>query len=144
MRVGKYLAVTNHAINRLEQRMNITGYPNIAKAVKKAWYNTQPICEEFWRSRINFQNNGCTTYHYKKYNNCIFCFQKKYSDVVLITVFSEDKELLKQEYEDNSKKIIKRNYRESFLQEMYPPKNRKMRRKNNPRACNNLRRKSGK
>ena len=140
MRVGKYLAVTNHAIERLEQRMNITGYKNISKAVKKAWYNTQPICEEFWKSMMNLKNNGCTTYHYKKYSQCIFCFQKKYSDVVLLTVFPEDGEYLKNEA--NTKKTFRRNNKRSLLPALHPREEGWMLGKDYFRTRYNLRRKA--
>lgn len=120
MRVGKSLAVTNHAIERLDERMGIRGYKDIQRAVKKAWYDSKPICEEFWRSRMNLKNNGCTTYHYRKYNKCIFCFQKKYYDIVLLTVFPEDSELLKKDYEANPKKFKRRYVGGSVLQKMHP------------------------
>ncbi|NCU32533.1 MAG: hypothetical protein EOM23_06295 [Candidatus Moranbacteria bacterium] len=142
MRVGKYLAVTNHAIERLEQRMNITGYKEISKAVKKAWYNTQPICEEFWKSSINLKNNGCTTYFYKKYKQCIFCFQKKYSDVVLLTVFPEDGEYLKNEA--NTKKTFRRNDRKSILPKVHSGENAPMWGKDYFRTRFDLRRKADK
>lgn len=120
MRVGKSLAVTNHAISRMDERMGIRGFKDIQRAVKKAWYDTKPICQEFWNSRMNLKNNGCTTYHYKKYNKCIFCFQRKYYDIVLLTVFPEDSEFLKQAYEANPRKIKKGNEFGSVLQKMHP------------------------
>lgn len=119
MRVGDYLAVTNHAIERLEERMQISGYKNIQKSVRKAWFSKKAICEEFWKSRLNLKNNGCTTYHYRKYDNHIFCFQKKYYDVVLLTVFPEDGEFIKQEYASNTKKIKRRNGRGSILPKVH-------------------------
>jgi len=103
MRVGKKLAVTNHAIERLEKRMKITG-KEIFVVVRKAWFSRQPICEEFWKSKYNLKNIGCTTYHYRKYKGHIFCFQKKYVDVVLMTVFPEEPE----HYEANTKKTFTR------------------------------------
>jgi hypothetical protein len=120
MRVGKSLAVTNHAIERLDERMGIKGYKDIQRAVKKAWYDSKPICEEFWRSRMNLKKSGITTYHYRKYNKCIFCFQKKYYDIVLLTVFPEDSELLKKDYEANPKKFKRRYVGGSVLQKMHP------------------------
>lgn len=114
MYVGKELAVTNHAIERLNERMDIHGYKNIESTVKTAWKSRQKICEEFWNSRCNLKNNGCTTYHYRKYLGHIFCFQKKYIDVVLLTVFPEQPE----HYETNTKKTFKRYPRGSVLQKM--------------------------
>lgn len=122
MRVGKSLAVTNHAIQRMDERMGIRGYKDIQRAVKKAWYDSKPICQEFYLSRMNLKNNGCTTYHYKKYNNCIFCFQRKYYDIVLLTVFPEDIEHIKS-HEANPRKIKKRVECGSVLQKMHPESN---------------------
>jgi len=118
MRVGKYLAVTNHAIERLEERMKISGYRNIQTAVRKAWFSKKAICEEFWKSNLNLKNSGCTTYHYRKYNQCIFCFQKKYYDVVLLTVFPEDSDHIKK-YEANPKKTFRRNQGRTVLPKMH-------------------------
>lgn len=139
MRVGKDLAVTNHAICRLEQRMKITG-KEIFVVVKKAWLSRQPICEEFWNSKYNLKNIGCTTYHYRKHNGHIFCFQKKYVDVVLLTVFPEEPE----HYEANTTKIETRNYKRPILQDMYQGKNTQLRRKDNVGTRHNLRRKTNK
>lgn len=135
MRVGKNLAVTNHAIERLSQRMNITG-KDISGVVQKAWFSRQPICEEFWQSNCNLENSGCTTYHYRKYNKHLFCFQKKYIDVVLLTVFPENPE----HYETNPKKIIKRDLSRSLLQHMCQDKNKSVRRKDNSRTRDHIRR----
>jgi len=123
MRVGKSLAVTNYAIQRLEERMGIKGYKDIQRAVKKAWYDSKPICQEFYASRMNLKNSGCTTYHYKKYNQCIFCFQKKYYDIVLLTVFQENGDYLKNEYATNPKKIKRRFVNGSILQKVHPESN---------------------
>lgn len=141
MRVGKNLAVTNHAIQRLDERMGIKE-SGVAKVVRKAWHSDKLVCEEFWKSRSNLKNVGCTTYHYRKYDGHIFCFQKKFIDVVLLTVFKEDISKY-QENETNTKKNVGRNARGSILQDMYQGKNSQLRRKNNPRACNHIRRKAG-
>lgn len=144
MRVGEYLAVTNHAIERLEERMKISGYKNIQKAVRKAWFSKKEICIEFWKSRLNLKNNGCTTYHYRKYNNCIFCFQKKYYDVVLLTVFPEDGEFIKQEYASNTKKTFGRNQSRSVLPKMHSAQGTDVWGKDYFRTRHDLRRKADK
>jgi hypothetical protein len=133
MRVGKNLAVTNHAIVRLAERMRVTG-KDIEVVVNKAWFSKQPICEEFWKSKFNLKNIGCTTYHYRKFNRHLFCFQKKYFDFVLLTVFPESSEF----YETYPKKIIKRDPCGSILQDMYQSKNKPMRRTDNSRTRNNI------
>lgn len=143
MRVGKYLAVTNHAIERLDERMGVSGYKNIQKVVKKAWFSKKEICEDFWKSGLNLKNNGCTTYHYRKYNNCIFCFQKKYVDVVLLTVFPEDSDRIK-EYEANPKKTAERNPYRSVLRKVYTPRDKEVQWKDHCRTRFDLRRKADK
>ena len=140
MRVGKELAVTNHAIERLEERMKITG-KEIFVVVKKAWHSRQPICEEFLKSEYNMKNEGCTTYHYRKWGGHLFCFQQKFFDVVLLTVFTEDKHYYKN-HEAYPKKTIRRYASGSILQEMYQGTYEKVRRSNNSRTRNNLRRKT--
>lgn len=137
MRVGTNLAVTNHAIERLAERMRITG-KDIAGVVRKAWYSRQPICEEFWKSDCNLKNQGCTTYHYRKYREHLFCFQKKYIDIVLLTVFPEEPE----HYETHTPKIETRNFKRPILQNMHQGKNTQLRRKNNVGTRNNIRRKT--
>lgn len=137
MRVGKELAVTNHAIDRLEERMKITG-KEIFVVVRKAWCSRQPICEEFWNSKCNLKNTGCTTYHYRKYKGHIFCFQKKYVDVVLLTVFPEEPE----HYEANPKKTFTRNTSGSVLQKMHPERGKDVWGKDYFRTRHNIRRKA--
>lgn len=144
MRVGKDLAVTNHAIERLEERMKISGYKNIQIAVKKAWFSKREICQEFWKSRLNLKKAGCTTYHYRKYDNHIFCFQKKFSDVVLLTVFPENSEFIKEEYAKNPTKTIKRDSGGSILQNVHSPRYKEVQWKDYFRTRHNIRRKAGK
>lgn len=144
MRVGKYLAVTNHAIQRLEERMEISGYKDIQKAVKKAWFSKKEICQEFWKSRLNLKKIGCTTYHYRKYDNHIFCFQKKFYDVVLLTVFPEDSEFIKEEYAKNTTKTPSRNAGGSILQNVRTPQRESVQWKDHFRTRFDLRRKADK
>lgn len=139
MRVGEYLAVTNHAIDRLEERMKITG-KEIFVVVRKAWFSRQPICEEFFKSKYNLKNIGCTTYHYRKYKGHIFCFQKKYVDVVLMTVFPEEPE----HYEANTKKTFTRNTSGSVLPKMHQAQGKDVWGKDYFRTRHDLRRKADK
>lgn len=93
MRVGKDLAVTQHAIERIYQRIGLTG-SEVAAVVRGAWRSKQIIPDEFLRSKFNLRNYGFTTYQYRKYQNKIFVFQKKYIDSVLITVYLLDRDYL--------------------------------------------------
>jgi len=93
MRVGKDLAVTQHARERLYQRMGVDE-SEISVVVRGAWKSRQIVPDEFLRSKFNLRNYGFTTYHYRKYRNKIFVFQKKYIDSVLITVYLLDREYL--------------------------------------------------
>jgi len=137
MRVGKELAVTNHAIERLEERMKITG-KEIFVVVKKAWHSRQPICEEFWKSKCNLKNSGCTTYHYRKYKGHLFCFQKKYVDVVLLTVFPEEPE----HYETNPKKTFSGYQSRSVLPKVHSERGKDVWGKDYFRTRHNIRRKA--
>ena len=142
MRIGKNIAITHHAIDRMEQRMGIK-MKDIMITVKNAFYSHEVICSEFNQSKYNLKNATFSTYHYRKHKGFIFCFQKKYVDFVLLTVFKEDKYyFLKNEI--NTQEAIRRNACECFLPEMYQGKNGRMRRKNNPRARHNLRRQTSK
>lgn len=87
MKIESYLAVTNHAIDRMKERMGIVGFREIKKNVIAAWKSRQEISEEFLNSYLNFKKEGLETFYYRKHKGFIFCFQKKYVDVVLITVF---------------------------------------------------------
>lgn len=136
MRVGNNLAVTHHARERLEQRMQVAG-KEIASVVQKAWRSRQAICEEFLNSEMNMKNEGCTTYHYRKWGGHLFCFQQKFFDVVLLTVFPENKDYYKN-HEANTRKIKARYEQRSVLREMYSPTYRQLRRKHNMGTRNNL------
>ena len=137
MRVGKNIAVTNHAVERLSERMKIKSR-DVARVVRKAWWSRQPICEEFWKSKFNLKNNGCTTYHYRKHRGCIFCFQKKIIDVVLLTIFLEKPEL----YEADSKETFKRNSERSILSNVNSAQGEEVWGKDYFRTRYNLRRKT--
>lgn len=103
MRVGKDLAVTQHARERLYQRMGI-GESEIPAVVRGAWKSKQAVPDEFLRSKFNLRNYGFKTYYYRKYRNKIFVFQKKYIDSVLITVYILDREYLERNLCDRFRK----------------------------------------
>jgi hypothetical protein len=85
MRLGKKLAITNHAIERMIERMGIKE-KQIRKIVFQALRSKEEVDQDFMNSSKNLTKNGYNTYFYKKHKGLIFVFQKKYFDVVLITV----------------------------------------------------------
>lgn len=141
MRAGKDIAITHHAVERLKQRFYI-GKKSLQSIVRAAWFSCDRPSESFYQSKYNLKNYKYTTYHYRKYKGYIFCFQKKLIDTVLLTVFYDDTD----HYQSNAaytKKAPRGYFGRSFLQDMYPPKNPRLRRKNNPRARRHLRREAG-
>lgn len=141
MRVWKDIAATRHALERIQQRM-VIGKQSPESVIKSAWLSKEKLSEAFLRSKYNLNNYGFASYYYRKYKGYLFCFQKKYIDIVLITVFYEDSEELKK-HEAHYKNTTRKHARRSFLQDLYSEKNGTMRRKNNPRARHNLRRETG-
>lgn len=137
MYVGKNIAVSDHAIERMKERMKIQDN-KIRSVVREAWYKNINPSKEFLDSGCNRHKYGYNSTYYRKHMGFIFVFQKNYIDIVLITVFADEK------YEKNTKKTFGKYSYRSILQELYTPKNEKMRRKNNPRTCYNIRRKAGK